>query len=305
MVAPAVYAAAGIVVSITMGIYIAWRKPYLLWPYVYVASAATTIAVLVDVCSTHTLAGICLGILAAVSLAVTFSGHDRALVVCVSTALVVSVCIAPALPVTELFVPLAIAGTAIVLGTTFSPVKQIGLRRFFLGAAAPLGIVDALFAVLSQHHPTLLLTFATNDVSIEEEAVYLATVIAAMASGLVVMRYQWCIAVVPVATGSFLASLAATAFARVAMDIGMTVEAFAMARAVGGLTLCALGWYFGPSTSPQPTPTPSSPSIVKAAPAASFNTCTAQVVLAPPTSDSAAAVLTTPSGDFVRDRTIV
>ncbi|ETV71245.1 hypothetical protein H257_13385 [Aphanomyces astaci] len=298
MTLPALYAVAAVIVAIIVGMYVAWKKSQFLWPYVYVTCSATLTTVLVQVCTTHTLALISMSAVITIGLVVTFSACESRVVVLVSALVVVGTTIGPTLPALEVFIPLAIAGTLVIVGSTVLTTTHTSVGRFFVGAAAPIGVIDALYALIWQGHPSLLVAFAASDMTPTDLGVGLVTVVLAAISGLVVLRRVCCLDVVPAVTGGFLASLAGTSFVWTLLD--MSVQTFAIARALGGVAVCGLGWYFGPRSSPQSSTT--SPIVgLKTATTASTNMCTARVVLAPPTQYA----LNTPTGDFARDRTNV
>ncbi|RQM23272.1 hypothetical protein B5M09_008341 [Aphanomyces astaci] len=218
--------------------YVAWKKSQFLWPYVYVTCSATLTTVLVQVCTTHTLALISMSAVITIGLVVTFSACESRVVVLVSALVVVGTTIGPTLPALEVFIPLAIAGTLVIVGSTVLTTTHTSVGRFFVGAAAPIGVIDALYALIWQGHPSLLVAFAASDMTPTDLGVGLVTVVLAAISGLVVLRRVCCLDVVPAVTGGFLASLAGTSFVWTLLD--MSVQTFAIARALVSLVLLVL-----------------------------------------------------------------
>ncbi|KAF0697207.1 Aste57867_12094 [Aphanomyces stellatus] len=237
----AIYASAA-VVAILVGLFVGWKKPQFMWPYIMFSCAATATIVIVVVSSPETLATLILILLLLIGLAVAFRGAQLPRVaVFVSAAVVLSFCVGVTLPVFPLFVTLSIASSVLVVLSTF---LWTPLGLFFVGAASPIGVVDALYNVICQHHMSVFVAYATETMTIEMISVVAVAFVLALICGVVAMRnpdglYR---TQMTCATGAFIASFGCAGFISMTFD-NLTIAAFVWTRFVVGAVLFLSSWY--------------------------------------------------------------
>ncbi|KAF0725231.1 hypothetical protein Ae201684P_013446 [Aphanomyces euteiches] len=261
----ATYAAIG-VSTLLIGVLVAWKKPQLMWPFIMAACAATAVIILAEVCSTQTLEALFCAASVILGAIVAFRGlsGSPSLSTAISALVATGFFISISYSVKAIFIPLAVVAVGFAVAVVLV-LPRCG--RFMIGAAAPIGLLDAIFCAITHRHVTLMAAY--DNLASDVIGAVLSAAVVALGCGILALRLSDSsiyLVQMTCMTGSFLASLSISGVLLICIQ-SLSMSAGVWIRLIFGTVLVGCSWHHNAillrtagSAAPQPTlPTKETP----------------------------------------------